>query len=94
MAMAHLIKDKKKLIARVKRIQGQLGAVERALEEVQDCAQILQTIAACRGALDSLMSQVFEAHIRMHIVDPARHPTKDQARAAEELIDAAKAYLK
>jgi DNA-binding FrmR family transcriptional regulator len=92
--VAHLIRDKKKLIARVRRIQGQLGAVERALDEVADCAKILQTIAACRGALDSLMSEVFEAHIRMHIVDPDRHPTSEQARAAQELIDVAKAYLK
>ena len=72
--MAHLIKDKKKLVARVKRIQGQLGSVEKALDEVHDCAQILQTIAACRGALDSLMSEIFEGHIRMHIIDPERHP--------------------
>jgi DNA-binding FrmR family transcriptional regulator len=92
--MAHLIRDKKKLITRVRRIQGQLGAVERAFEEVQDCAKILQTIAACRGALDSLMSEVFEAHIRMHIVDPDRQPTTEQARAAQELIDVAKAYLR
>ena len=92
--MAHLIRDKKKLIARVRRIQGQLGAVERAFVDAEDCAKILQTIAACRGAIDSLMSEVFEAHIRMHIVDPDRHPTTEQARAAQELIDVAKAYLR
>ena len=94
MPMAHLIKDKKKLVARVKRIQGQLGSVEKALDEVHDCAQILQTIAACRGALDSLMSEIFEGHIRMHIIDPERHPTSEQSNAAQELIDAAKAYLR
>jgi len=92
--MAHLIRDKKKLIARVRRIQGQLGGVEKALEELEDCAKILQTIAACRGALDGLMSEVFEAHIRMHIIDPDRHPTTEQARAAQELIDVAKTYLR
>jgi DNA-binding FrmR family transcriptional regulator len=92
--MAHLIKDKKKLIARVRRIQGQLGAVERALDDAEDCAKILQTIAACRGALDGLMSEVFECHIRMHIVDPEQHPTKAHTKAAQELIDAAKAYMK
>jgi DNA-binding FrmR family transcriptional regulator len=92
--MSHLVKDKKKLIARVRRIKGQLSSIEKALDDVQDCAMILQTIAACRGALDGLMSEVFEGHIRMHIIDPARHPTREQSRAAEELIDVAKAYLK
>ena len=92
--MSHLIKDKKKLIARVRRIKGQLTSVEKALDDVEDCAQILQTIAACRGALDGLMSEVFEGHIRLHIIDPERHPTSGQSKAAQELIDAAKAYLK
>ena len=92
--MSHLIKDKNKLIARVRRIKGQLSSVERALDDVEDCAQILQTIAACRGALDGLMSEVFEVHIRMHIIDPARRPTAEQSKAVQELIDVAKAYLK
>src|SRR5580704_3660557 len=83
-SMAHLIKDKKKLISRVKRIKGQLGSVEKALDEVHDCAQILQTIAACRGALDSLMSEIFEGHIRMHIIDPERHPTSDRRWAPSQ----------
>ena len=92
--MAHLIRDKKKLIARVKRIKGQLGAVEKALDEVQDCAQILQTIAACRGAIDGLMSEVFDGHIRMHMADPDTSPKSERSRAARELIEAARAYLK
>jgi DNA-binding FrmR family transcriptional regulator len=92
--MAHLVRDKKKLIARVRRIKGQLGAVEKALDGLEDCAKILQTIAACRGAIDGLMSEVFEAHIRMHIIDPNRDPTTEQARAAQELIDVAKSYLR
>lgn len=92
--MAHLIKDKRKLIARVRRIQGQLGAVERAIDVTADCAKILQTLAAARGALDGLMSEVFEAHIRMHIIEPSRRPTVEQKRAAQELIDAARAYMK
>ncbi len=92
--MAHLIKDKKKLVARIRRIKGQLDAVEKAFDETPDCAQLLQTIAAARGAIDGLMSEIFEGHIRMHIVDPERHPTSAQAKAAQELIDAAKAYLR
>jgi len=92
--MAHLIKDKQKLINRTSRIRGQVDAIARALDEEQDCARILQTIAACRGALDGLMSEVFEGHIRLHILDPAGRPSRQQAKAADELIRAAKSYLK
>jgi DNA-binding FrmR family transcriptional regulator len=92
--MAHLIRDKKKLLNRVRRIRGQIDAVEKALEREQDCSSILMTIAACRGAISSLMAEVIEGHIRYHVVDPDRHPTTAKARAAQELIDVAKAYLK
>lgn len=92
--MAHLIKEKKKLINRTRRIRGQVDAIAKALDEEEDCARILQTIAACRGAIDSLMSEVFEGHIRMHILDPVRKPSAEQAKAAQELIRAARSYLK
>lgn len=92
--MAHLIKDKKKLLNRTRRIRGQVDAIEKALTEEQDCGRILQTIAACRGAIDSLMSEVFEGHIRMHILDPVGKPSSEQTKAAQELIRAAKSYLR
>jgi DNA-binding FrmR family transcriptional regulator len=92
--MAHLIREKKKLVHRVRRIRGQLDAVERALEQEEECAKILQTIAACRGALDALMSEVFDGHIRMHMADPEQHPKSEKAKAAKELIAAARAYLR
>ncbi len=92
--MAHTIRDKTKLINRIRRIRGQLMAVEKAVEEEQDCSTILLTIAACRGAINSLMAEVIEGHIRFHVVDPDQQPTSERARAAQELIDVVKAYLK
>lgn len=92
--MAHTTRDKDKLLARVRRIRGQVIAVERALEDDHDCARILQQIAACRGAMNGLMGEVIEGHIRFHIVDPDRDPSSEQAGAAQELIDVLKAYLK
>ena len=93
--MAHTTRDKKKLIARIKRIRGQLGAIERSLEEeTEDCGAILQTIAACRGAINGLMGEVIEGHVRFHIIDPSQKPTSDQKDAAEELIGIVKTYLK
>jgi len=92
--MAHTIKEKEKLILRVRRIRGQIEAVERALTTEQDCSDILQLITAARGAMNGLMAELLEDHVRFHVLDPKRKPTSEQALAADELIDIVKAYLK
>lgn len=92
--MAHTTKDKKNLLARIRRIKGQIEALEKAVAEERDCSSVLQLIAACRGAISGLMAEVVEGHIRFHVVDPDRHPTSGQAQAAQELIDVLKTYLK
>jgi len=92
--MAHTIRDKKKLLNRVRRIKGQIEAVEKAIDREQDCSAILLTIAACRGAINGLMAELIEGHIRFHVVDPDHRPTAAQADAVQELIDVIKAYLK
>lgn len=92
--MAHLVRDRKKLLNRVHRIRGQLDAIERAIEEGHDCPSTLQTIAACRGAMNGLMVQFLEGHIRHHVIDPAQEPTSEQGEAAQELIDVIRSYLR
>ena len=92
--MAHTLEEKKSLLNRVRRIRGQVDALERSLEEEAECSEILHGIAVCRGALDSLMAEVIEGHIRLHVLDPRRTATKSQSQAAEDLIDALKTYLK
>ena len=92
--MAHTIRDKKKLLNRVRRISGQVRAIEKALEDEQDCNEMLQTIAACRGAINGLMAEVIEGHIRFHIIDPNEKPKSAKAQAAQELMDVVNSYLK
>lgn len=92
--MAHTVRDKKKLLNRVRRIRGQVEAIEKALDQERDCSELLQTIAACRGAINGLMAEVIEGHIRFHVVDPDSKPTSDQAKAAQELMDVVKTYLR
>lgn len=92
--MAHTIRDKAKLLARVRRVRGQIEAVERALEAEKGCADVMQLVAAARGAMNSLMAEIIEGHIRAHVVDPARERNGERARGAEELIDVVKAYLR
>jgi DNA-binding FrmR family transcriptional regulator len=90
----HTIREKSKLLARVRRIRGQVEAAERALETEKGCAEVLHLIAAARGAINSLMVEVLEDHIRMHVVDPAKERDEERAQGAEELIDAVRSYLR
>ncbi len=92
--MAHTIRDKTKLLNRVRRIRGQVEAIERALVGEAECADTLRLIAAARGAMNALMAELMEGHVRFHLRDPDEVPTSDQARAAQELIDVINAYLK
>ena len=63
--MAHTIEEKKKLLNRVRRIRGQVDSVARALEQEAECSDVLHNISACRGAMDALMAEVIEGHIRL-----------------------------
>jgi DNA-binding FrmR family transcriptional regulator len=91
--MAHTTKEKTKLINRVRRVRGQVEALERAVEEEKGCADILHLVVAARGAMNSLMAEIIEDHIRMHVVDPA-HELGSRAEGAEELIEIVRSYLK
>ena len=92
--MAHTLEEKKKLLNRVRRIKGQVEAIHRALEQEAECSDVLHNISACRGAMDSLMAEVIEGHIRFHILDPGVTPSDEQTQAADDLIHALRAYLK
>jgi len=92
--MAHTIREKAKLLNRVRRVRGQIEAVERALEDEKGCTEVLHLVVTARGAINGLMAEVIEDHIRMHIVDPARERNSSRARGAEELIEVVQAYLK
>ncbi len=92
--MAHVAKEKTKLLNRLKRIRGQIDAIERAVEADQECAGVLQQSTSCRGALDGFIAEVIEDHVRVHLVEPSAHRDDPRAIAAEQLIEIVHAYLK
>ncbi|MFA6240803.1 MAG: metal/formaldehyde-sensitive transcriptional repressor [Candidatus Hydrogenedentales bacterium] len=92
--MSHTIQHKKKLLNRVRRIRGQVDAVAKALESEQDCYGVLQTLAACRGAMNGLMYEILDGHLRHHVHVPGRKLTAEQERATDELLDVIRSYLK
>jgi len=91
--LAHTTKDKKKLLSRTRRIKGQVEAVERALEGDSECEDILQLVASCRGALNGLMAELIEGHVRFHVLSPNQKSLPSQLEAAEELISVVKRYF-
>ena len=90
--MAHATKYKKRLIARIKRVRGQIDAVERGLDQDIDCADVLQLVAAARGGMNGLMAELMEGHLRHHIVE--HDEGEDPHEAADELVDIIRTYLK
>ncbi len=90
--MAHVIHDKKKLLARVRRIAGQVAALESALQADGDCTAILVQMAAAKGAMHALMMEVLSGHLAEHVAaepDPAKRSTE-----AAVLIDLLRGYAK
>jgi DNA-binding FrmR family transcriptional regulator len=92
--MTHTVREKQKLLARVRRMKGQVEAIERALESEAGCEQVMHLISGVRGAMAGLMAEVVEDHVRMHLVDPEKHPGALNAEAAEQLLDVVRTYLK
>ena len=90
----HTIRDKQRLLARVRRIRGQVEAIERALAEEAGCERVMHMIAGVRGSVAGLMAEVVEDHIRTHLVDQETNPGVLNAEAADQLIDVVHTYLK
>ena len=91
--MSHITNEKQKLLNRLKRLKGQIEAIERAVEGDGECARVLQQATACRGALDGFIGEVIEDHIREHMVDPQAPSGDPRTQAAEELIAIVHAYI-
>ncbi|MDB5980057.1 MAG: hypothetical protein JWQ69_1072 [Pseudomonas sp.] len=91
--MSHIKSDKDDLLKRVRRIAGQIQAVERALESDDDCAKTLHLVAATRGAINGLMDEIIEDHAREHVANP-QLSDEERAKGVEELLEAIRRYSK
>lgn len=91
--MPHTIRGKKQLLTRVRRIKGQTEALEKALEQETECAGVLQQIAAIRGAVNGLMVEVLEGHLREHLGPEAVLP-EQRSEDLEQVVGVLRSYLK
>ena len=93
--MSHINAARKELVSRINRIQGQLDAIKEAVQQQdQDCGSILQQAAACRGAINSLVAEIIEGEIKCHILSSQARANSSEARAADELVEVLRRYLK
>ena len=92
--MSHTSQDKTRLLQRVRRLRGQVEAIERALLKDADCAKVMQLTVSVRGAANGLMAELLEDHIRLHVSDPVNDRDRGRARGARHLIDVVHAYLR
>ena len=91
--MSHMKASKDDLLKRVKRIAGQVQAIERALEEDADCAKTMHLVAATRGALNGLLEEIVEEHAREHVARPGLSD-EERAEGVEQLLEAIRRYGK
>jgi DNA-binding FrmR family transcriptional regulator len=92
--MTHTVADKQKLLNRVRRLKGQVEAIERAVESGAGCTEVMRLLTAGRGAINGIMAEVVEDHIQMHMVDENRKPSRSEVQAADELVDVLRSYIR
>jgi DNA-binding FrmR family transcriptional regulator len=92
--MSHTIHEKQKLLNRVRRIRGQVEAIERALGDEAGCEKVMHLIAGCRGAMNGLLAEVVEDHVRTHLVDREKDPGALKQDAVDQLIEVVHSYFK
>jgi FrmR/RcnR family transcriptional regulator, repressor of frmRAB operon len=90
---SHTLREQKRLINRVHRLRGQVDAVERALTANASCSEIIQRVTAARGAIDGLMAELLEEHVREYLLSDKPMAEDARQRAAEELIGIIHSYL-
>ena len=92
--MSHTSKNKTKLLARVRRLKGQIEAIERSLEGEVPCGEVLNLVASVRGAVNGLTAELIEDHIREHVSNPDKDDDAARAQGTVELIQVVRTYLK
>jgi DNA-binding FrmR family transcriptional regulator len=92
--LSHTVEEKQKLLHRVRRLRGQIDALERALEAEAGCVEVMKLLTAGRGAINGLMAEVVEDHIGMHMIDPGRRPSRAETAATAELLNVLRTYIR
>ncbi|MXP55103.1 metal/formaldehyde-sensitive transcriptional repressor [Pantoea sp. Seng] len=91
--MGLILKHQKSLLTRVRRIKGQAASLETALESGEECLKVLQQVAAVRGAVNGLMAELLEGHIKEHLMNESATEA-ERTQDLEEIVSVIRSYLK
>ena len=91
--MSHLSQSRPDLVSRVRRISGQVGAIEKGLGGDASCAELLQLVAAVRGAVNGLMDEIIVEHLDQHVAS-ADLSDEERRRGADDLMKVIRRYAK
>ena len=92
--MTHTVENKQKLLNRVRRLRGQIDALERALDADAGCSEVMRLLTVARGATNGIMAEVVEDHILKHMTGSGQKRTRAEQDAAEELLNVLRTYIK
>ena len=78
-----------RLRSRIKRIAGQVGGVQRMIDEDRYCVDILNQISAVRSALDALGIELLRNHVECCVVGhgTGSEHAKAKPMKPQELLD-------
>jgi DNA-binding FrmR family transcriptional regulator len=89
--MSHVANDRK-LLSRIRRIKGQIEGLEHAVSEGADCYKVLQQTAAARGALNGLMTELIEGHLRSHTLQ-VKTSKRSINREVKQVMTVIRSYI-
>ncbi len=91
--MPHSPEEKKQALVRVRRIKGQIAALEQAIENEAECSSWLQQLASVRGAVKGLMTVVLESYLREEFPDTNKR-RGSQTKSINDAISIVRSYLR
>jgi DNA-binding FrmR family transcriptional regulator len=80
------IEDKERVLNRLRRISGQVGGLERMVEEERYCVDILTQISSVQAALDKVSLALLDDHTRHCVVGAKSAATREERTG--ELMEA------
>lgn len=92
--LTHIATERQKLLNRIRRLRGQIDALERAVEAEEGCIEAMRLLTAARGAINAIMAEVVEDHIEGHMIDPERRRSRAEEAATDELVEVLRTYIK
>jgi DNA-binding FrmR family transcriptional regulator len=87
----HPEEERRALVIRVRKIVGQLSAVERMIDEDRECVEILLQIVSARRGLKSLAEKLIHSHTH-HCIEEA-HTRAEGRRKLRKLLTVLERYV-